>query len=174
MDLVRVGVPLAVAFAAGAGEEVGVEARGPLEDGDAWLLSVEDVRPDAEELGFLVAADMVGPWGSAQNYICCLALVCESDRLRQRWAVAASITMGGMRCRILASLKNARAIWNVFSVERLLRPEFGQFFVQGQLVKHRTDDSSELALKGILGTRRCIYKSAKHIVAKARRSQTLP
>lgn len=65
MDRVRVGVPLAVAFAGEGTDDVGVDDRGVLEDAedddDAWLLSVEDaeVRPDAEELGFLVAADMV-------------------------------------------------------------------------------------------------------------------
>jgi hypothetical protein len=73
IDRVRVGVPLTVAFAFGVGFgfgppddiEVGVDARG-LEDVDtgvdAWLFSGDDVeaRPDADELGFLVEADMAG------------------------------------------------------------------------------------------------------------------
>jgi hypothetical protein len=65
IDRVLVGVlPLVDAFVDVAAEDdVGVDALVVLEGDDVLLLlllSVEETRPEAEELGFFVAVDMTG------------------------------------------------------------------------------------------------------------------
>lgn len=85
MDLVRVGVPLVVAFTAGVADDVGVEALGVLADDAAWVVSVEDVRPDAEELGFFVTADMMRLWA----FVYLKLHILSSNGMRKRRAAAA-------------------------------------------------------------------------------------
>jgi hypothetical protein len=78
MDRFLVGVPLVGALVAEG--DVSVEALVVLEGGgEAWLLSgeIDDTRPEAVGLGFLVAADMVGGAVKLSQKRMCMVCTCN-------------------------------------------------------------------------------------------------